>query len=67
MKRAAASLHDFTTWLSATVGLEGAFVLLGTGLLSAGAERLVSGGALLVAGSVALLIGIALVVPRKER
>lgn len=66
MRRAVAALRYQLARLSTGVGLEGAFVLIGTGLLAAFAQSLHPLGAVLIVGIVSLALGLALAVtPRR--
>lgn len=59
MKRAVVALAD-------AIGLEGAFLLIGTALLAVGTSYITPAGPWLVVGAVALALGLALAVPRRS-
>ncbi len=67
MKRAARAVADLIAGLAATVGIEGALLLVGTALLAVGAAYLSPAGPWLVTGGVAALTGYALArAPRRD-
>jgi hypothetical protein len=66
MKRAAAALRSLVVWLASAVGLEGAFLLLGTAGLAYVASFVHPAGAIAVVSVMALLIGVALAVPPRR-
>lgn len=66
MKRTAAALRRAALSVAHAVGLEGAFLLAGTALLSTGAGFIAPAGPWIVSGSVFLLAGIALAVPPRR-
>lgn len=63
MKRAAQALAVF---LDRVVGVEGAFLLLGTILLAVGSGFLTPAGPWFVIGGISLAIGLALAMPRRS-
>lgn len=65
MKRAAVALRSLAAAIGAAVGLEGAFLLIGTCVLSVGASFLHPAGPWIVTGIVLLLAGMALTMPRR--
>lgn len=66
MKRAAIAVNRLLNRIAAAIGLEGAFFLTGTGLLSLGASYIHPAGPLLVSGVACVLVSVALVIPDKE-
>lgn len=64
MKRATAALSSLIASTSRNVGLEGAFLLGGTACLAVFAASVNPAGPWLVVGAVALLVGLALAMPR---
>jgi hypothetical protein len=66
MKRAARALRGLALGLAGAVGLEGAFLLIGTTLLSVAAAHLSPIGPLVVVGSMCILAGLALAVPTRR-
>lgn len=67
MKRAAVALRHLLATVANAIGLEGAFLLVGTALLAAGASYLHPAGPLLVVGAMCVLAGLALAVPTRSR
>lgn len=65
MKRAAVALRYHLLVLASAVGLEGAFLLIGTALLAAAASTVSPVGPLVVVGVMCVLAGLALAVPRR--
>ncbi len=65
MKRAAVALRTLLVSAAASVGLEGAFLLIGTVCLAYASLGISTYGPAAVVGAVALLVGIALTVPRR--
>ena len=66
MKRAAGALYDAMSGIAASIGAEGAFLIVGTALLAIGSGYLHPAGPWLVVGAVSLALGIALAVPGKS-
>lgn len=65
MKRAAIALRRLLFSVARGVGMEGTFLLAGTAALAVGASYFSPAGPWLVVGIVALLIGLALAMPRR--
>lgn len=66
MKRAAVALRRLVLSLARVVGIEGAFLLVGTALLAAFASYLHPAGPLFVVGAMCVLAGLALAVPTRS-
>ena len=64
--RPVSALRDLIVAIARGVGLEGAFLIAGTAALSVGASFIHPAGPWLVSGGVAVLIGIALALPRSN-
>ncbi len=67
MKRVTVALRRMVAAVAGAVGLEGTFLLVGTGLLAAGSAHLSPAGPLFVVGGMCVLIALALVVPDRRR
>lgn len=67
MKRAAIAIRSLTARTSAAVGLEGAFLLAGTLLLTYGSSLIAPFAPWLVAGSMCVLAGVALAIPGRRQ
>lgn len=66
MKKAALALSALLARLAASVGLEGAFLLIGTALLAAGSSFIHPAGPLLVTGCMCVVVGLALALPARR-
>ncbi len=65
MKRAATALRSVFAWLAAGFGLEGTFLAIGTVCLAVAASAIAWWGPWLVVGAIAVLVAVALALPRK--
>lgn len=65
MKTAADALRSFVLWLAAQVGLEGAFLLIGTASLAVWASYFGPAWPWAVVGVMSLLTAFALIVPKR--
>ncbi len=66
MTRAAAALRDLIQDAASGIGIEGAFLAIGTALVAVGASYIAPAGPWLVVGTVSLALGLALAAPRKS-
>lgn len=66
MKTAAVALRRIALVIAGAVGLEGAFLLAGTVLLSVAASYVTPAGPFVVAGVMCILAGIVLAVPPRR-
>ena len=66
MKRAAIALRWLIGSVAAGVGIEGAFLLLGTVLLAVASTHLHPAGPLFVVGGMSVLAGLALAIPPRK-
>jgi len=67
MKRAAVALRSLLARAADSVGLEGFFIVVGTGVLAYGSSFIVPFGPYLVVGVMCILAGIALAIPERRR
>ena len=65
MKHAAIAIASLGKTVAAVVGIEGAFLLIGTALLGVGAAYISPAGPFFVVGGMSVLAGIALALPRR--
>lgn len=66
MKRAAAAIRVLASRLADTVGVEGAFLLAGTGALAVASSYISAAGPWFVVGAISLLAGVALALPNRK-
>lgn len=66
MKRAAVALRRLASLVAAVVGIEGAFLFVGTALLAIGAGYFSPAGPFVVVGFICLIAGVALAVPPRR-
>jgi len=67
MKRAAVALRSLLARVLGSVGLEGGFIVIGTGVLAYGSSLIAPVGPYLVVGVMCILAGIALAIPGERR
>lgn len=63
MKRAAAAVRHLVTAITSAIGLEGAFLLVGTCCLAVASSYISAAGPWFVVGAMSLLAGVALALP----
>lgn len=66
MKRGAVALGALTGRIAGAIGIEGAFLSLGTGLIALGSSYLSPAGPLFVIGGMFALTGLALAIPGRH-
>lgn len=66
MKRAAVAVRSLVGRILSSVGIEGAFLLVGTACLAVGSSYIAPYAPLLVVGFMAILAGVALALPERR-
>jgi hypothetical protein len=67
VKRAAVAVRSLVSAIAAGIGLEGAFLVAGTGLLAYGSSFVWPFGPYLVVGIMCIIAGISLAIPERRR